>query len=197
VALTYRDVIDAINSRTEDARSDEEILDDIRDGLVQLGDVLYLQARFVVDPWKADVDTYPAPTDVQEFRRYAKLTPAGSTGYYRLRRVAPDEAATGWYYDGTNIGLRMARDFDGRFELWYLRVPSLPTVATVDDQPDGGDMVAQALIKWGLHVYYSRQGDEESAQLADRFLRGFNNAREAIFVARRRLLAAPPERLKV
>lgn len=197
MALTFADIIQDINSRTEDERPDSEVLNDIRDGLVaRLADVLLLQEKFEVDPWQPENETYPAPANVIEFRRFAQFRfPLGR--WLQIRRVDVDSEDFGWYYDGANIGLRFPRVDPGTFRLWYFRTPHLPTLDDLDKSPDGGDMTAHALVQWGLYVYYARHGNEESAVLADRFLRDFETARTAIFLARKRLVGVLPYEITV
>nr|PZN61017.1 MAG: hypothetical protein DIU58_14740 [Sphaerobacter thermophilus] len=180
-------MIDQVNTLTADARSDALVTNDFNRGLIELAPILLLQERFE-QAWAAGTESVPAPANVLWFRDTARFIAGGNDA--RLPRVAVHSNRPGFWYDGASIGIRPIPQVDGTFIAWYVRQPNLLDPMQADAEPEGGAMVAQALIEYACAQYYREVGDEESLRLANGFYNAYLNVRAQIEQQRRRLMNA-------
>lgn len=161
-------------------------------GLLELGPFLRIIDKVEID-WPAGEEAMPAPDNAIEFRRTATWRPLNTNSFRRLRRVAVDSDKPGWWYDGLMIGLNPAPGADGVFQVHYYRYPRLLSTADVSDAPEGGDIVAAALIQYVVADYYAQQGDLESRELAAPFRAAFEQLKQQIAATRARLINLAPD----
>lgn len=161
-------------------------------GLLELGPYLRILDKAEIN-WPASEPAMPAPDDVIEFRRTATWQPLNGGPSRRLRRIAVDADGPGWWYDGVMIGINPPPSQDGVFEVYHYRNPRLFGVSDVSEVPEGGDMVATALIQYVVADYYEHLGDEESADIARPFKAAFERMKQQIAAVRARLVNVAPD----
>lgn len=193
--LNLREMVEQVNYITGDERSPVAIVSDFNRALLDLAPFLCLKEEFVGE-FDGSNSTVPGPKNPIEVARYATWTsPSGDVT--RLRKIAPDALGSqGWYYDGSNVGVRFAPTGSppaGTLSFYYFREPEMLSEDNLDAEPEGGGKVAHALINFACAVYFRALGDDESFGLAEVFQRNYNTAKEEIYAYRRRLMNNIPK----
>lgn len=171
-----------------------EVAQKVNRGLLDLAPALYLLDTFSLS-WSVGVESYPAPANVYEFRRFALWVDPGGISA-RLNRVQADGQLPGWWYDGTQIGIRPVPTASGTFRLLYVRYPRLVTGQDPEEEPELGDVVGAALIQYCCADYYDSLGDEESRAQAAGFRNSYQRLANLIAAQRHRLMAASPSAVR-